>query len=90
MRIDEKQAEQILHEVDVFCARLMELGCDSVQMVATAHREGDCWGRLSRGKGNLYARFGAVQEWMEEQRNIGLSNELEHLLDHESNEGEEN
>lgn len=81
MRISTKEREKAQEAMDEACAKLMELGCDSVQIVATAHLEADMFCRISQGKGNLFARYGAVGEWLKQQDNIGLAFEIKEAVD---------
>ena len=58
----------------------MELGCDSVQVICTAHLEGDMFARTALGKGNLYARYGAVRAWLDNQKNMDVAQEIGHCV----------
>ena len=83
MRLEEREMQAVENRISEMCAELMELGCDSVQIISTAMIEGDACGKCSIGKGNLFARYGAVSEWLEDQKNIGLANELSCTLNGE-------
>ena len=61
----------------------MELGCDSVQVVATLHLENDSWLRTSFGKGNIYARHGAVRGWLDSQDGMLLADEIADAMSNE-------
>lgn len=76
MIINEKDCDKILRLTDNYCASMMEAGCDSVQVVATAHAAGDEWTKLSRGKGNIFARMGAVKDWLDGRTGETLANEI--------------
>lgn len=68
---------------------MMELGCDSVQVVATAHYEGDLWAHFFMGKVNLYARHGAVRHWLNNQDEMSLANGISKMVDMGGGYGDE-
>ena len=87
MRVSEKQMDVILEEMRSCCAKLMEFGCDSVQIIGTASLVGDNSAKVHAGKGNLYARWGSVDEWLQEQKDYGLANELACAVNSDRDEG---
>ncbi|MHC5061899.1 MAG: hypothetical protein ACYTFK_12545 [Planctomycetota bacterium] len=83
MRITESERLLINEEISAFNARLMEMGCDSVQVIATATYAGDCICTFREGKGNLYARHGAVRCWLNNQNSLDLANEIGEVINYE-------
>ena len=81
MKISDKDRNTIQDLMDTCCSRLMEAGCDSVQIVSTAHLEGNNWCHFSRGDGNLFARYGATREWIEQQSGMTVANEIAGAID---------
>lgn len=76
MRLSDTERDRITKELGIACAKLLEMGCDSVQIVATAPMEGNNWCRFAWGNGNLYARYGAVRDWIDTQDGMILANEI--------------
>ncbi len=76
MILDDNDRDVLLARVDAMLAELVEYGCDSVQVVATARGEADIWWRLARGTGNIYARQGAVADWLKTKQAEILADEL--------------
>ena len=76
MRLNKRESDAIRKRVSEMNDELMELGCDSTQIVVTIPLVGDNWGRTSLGKGNLYARIGAVNDWISTQDGIVLAHEI--------------
>jgi len=76
MRLNNKEAEIVRLRIIEMNDELMELGCDSTQIVVTAPLAGDLWARTALGKGNLYARIGACEDWLKTQDGIVLAHEI--------------
>ena len=80
MIISLKEKASIKEEVAKFTDRMMELGCDSVQVIATA-LEKDGTAVYHNGRGNWYARRGAVDYWVRQDGNRDLSEEIAQSLE---------
>ena len=60
------QSEMIDQLMNEFCQRMMRYGCDSVQVMASVHKEKEgVTSSRTCGYGNWYARKGLVQEFIE-------------------------
>jgi len=80
--ISQKDFDAIEREINVINERLFELGCDSVQVVATAIvREGQGTVAFAKGTGNVYARRGAVKDWLDSQAGSTLAEEIAQALE---------
>ena len=88
MVITNKERICIGKEIDSMNTRLMEIGCDSVQIIATAQIVGDQFVHFATGAGNIFTRYGAVTNWINEQRDIGTANEIAYAI-HEDNGDDE-
>lgn len=55
--------DELHDKMDRMIASLME-HCDSVSIIVTRKAEGDSWSMLASGDGNVYARAGAMREWL--------------------------
>ena len=66
LTIKEDDADRLVNEMRVMAERLMDLGCDSVQIIGTAMAPG---GKntfhLRHSVGNVYARIAACEHWVE-------------------------
>jgi len=80
MRISEHEADAIQAHIEAFNEKMAELGCDSVQVIATAiEGEGETI-HFHYGTGNLYARMGATQDWLGSQKGHTLAREIAHAI----------
>ena len=81
MTVNETTAKHLIVMSDDFCAKMMEMGCDSVQVIATA-KTGSCeWLKLNRGIGNTFARMGAVRDWLDGRTGETLAEEIATALE---------
>lgn len=63
----EDEAEQLQNYLEHKCAEIME-HVDSVQIVVTVHNKVDnSTSLISNGKGNIYSRIGACEDWINKQ-----------------------
>jgi hypothetical protein len=80
MRITKKETDAIQAHIAAFNEKMAELGCDSVQVIATAIDEDGDTIHLHYGTGNLYARMGAAQDWIGSLKGGTLAREIAHAL----------
>jgi hypothetical protein len=76
MRIVAEEMDLIEAQAKAFCDSLMEMGCDSVQIVATAMLGNDRSARIAQGRGNLYARRGAMEDYMLSMRDEDMATSI--------------
>ena len=64
-KMTEAEAIQLRKVLEAKTAELME-HFDTVQIVVTRHnRQDETTDMMSRGRGNLYARYSSVEAWLE-------------------------
>lgn len=85
MLLTNEQHEELQGEIDRFCARMVEMGCGSIQIFATAHLVGNQWTIISGSEGNLYASYGAVVSWLKNQE----EDSIEYWCVDDEDDGEE-
>jgi prolyl-tRNA editing enzyme YbaK/EbsC (Cys-tRNA(Pro) deacylase) len=81
LTIKNDDADAIVAEMRVLTSRLIELGCDSVQVISTAIQTGGNETYILHiGKGNAYARLGAVKHWLEKESAEVLAEEVANAM----------
>ncbi|GEM_PF-2215976 len=77
MHITEEESDKIVEAMGAFNDAMMELGCDSVQIVATALSapDGETM-HFQLGVGNAYARKAAVAEWIRSTEQEQMASEF--------------
>lgn len=76
MLLNDKEVDQILLEMEAMCSRLMEMGCDAVQINASAHIKPNDWCRIDCGHGNFFARRGILEEFLNMNNCNVLANQI--------------
>lgn len=78
MTLTDREIDAMLDRLNRGARRLMELGCDSVRIVATAPgpRPGET-AHLTTGYGNWYAQVGAVRGWLDGETGTELAGDGE-------------
>jgi hypothetical protein len=67
MVLTDKELEAAEAVVSKLVVRLMEMGCDSVRVIATASSKGGQTSILNSGAGNYFAQLGSVSTWVKDQ-----------------------
>ena len=87
MHLENHEWQAIAEYMKEACNKLMELGCDSVQIVTSGMVQGNNCARGSWGAGNLFARYGSVDEWLREQKDMQIANEIAIATKNNNNNG---
>ena len=80
MRISIKDKDLINQELKRMAAKLMELGCDSVQIITT-NLDNEGTGMNTIGAGNFYARRASTERWLRCDQNDDLANTIAESLE---------
>lgn len=67
MLLNQKELANIEGEVEKFSDWMMEMGCDSIRIIATASPKPGETACVSTGRGNWLAQLGSIKNWVEEQ-----------------------
>lgn len=81
MQLTDTELDAISEQIVRFNETMLELGCDSVQVLATAiHQEDGGTAAFHIGLGNIYARRGLAQDWLNAQAGNTLAMEIAEVL----------
>ena len=83
MLLSESELQTIDKMVAELTRKLVEMGCDSVRVVATATATGGNTSIYTSGYGNWFAQVGSVDNWLREMKEMNVINGISEAVNPE-------